>query len=600
MKIRDKLIAATLILSLTVTMGGCAVTVGDGRDQDPAGVAEASDEASAASLEETPQETTEETTTEEASGEEATEEEKGKVCILYTSDVHCGIDEGFGYAGLQQIRESFEKQGYATLLVDDGDYVQGELVGTLDKGESMIGLMNDLHYDAATIGNHEFDYGMDRFFELTDMADFSIVSCNFTHEDKPVFDPYVIKEAAGHKIAFVGISTPTTIVTSTPGYFCDENGNFVYGFMQDETGQAVYDAVQEAVDDARDQGAEFVYVLAHLGNEASASPWTYADVISHTDGIDVFLDGHSHDTEQVVMKNKDGAEVPRSAVGTKLNCVGYSLINEDGEIEKTDILSWPNKDGAPGLLGIENAIEEQVQAALAKADEEMKKVVAHSDVDLTINDPTETDGSGNPLRRIRIAETNLGDLCADAYRDQSGADVAFVNGGGIRTSIEKGDITYGDIVSVHPFGNQLTEIEVTGQQILDALEWGAKTLPDEDGGFIQVSGLTYEIHMDVKSPCRKDESGMFTGISGERRVQNVKVGGADIDPKKTYTLAGHDYMLLNHGDGFTMFDGANVTKSQVKIDNQVLIDYIVDTLGGTVGKEYDDPYGEGRIVIIDD
>ncbi len=596
MRIQEKLIAAALILSLTLTMGGCAVTVGDGRDQVPAGVAEVSDEASAASFVETPQEPAEEA----PSQEEETEEEKGRVCILYTSDVHCGIDEGFGYAGVKQIRDGLEKQGYTTLLVDDGDYVQGELVGTLDKGEAIITLMNDLHYDVATVGNHEFDYGMERFLELTDMAEFSIVSCNFVRGEETVFDPFVIKEAAGHKIAFVGITTPMTIITSTPKYFCDENGNYIYGFLQDDTGQGVYDAVQKAVDDARAQGADLVYAVAHLGNEAVSSPWTYAEVIENTTGIDVFLDGHSHDTDQVVMKNKDGEDVVRSAVGTKLSCVGYSFIDEDGEIEKTDIWSWPNKDGAPGLLQIENGIEDQVQAALAKVDDEMKEVVAHSDVDLTINDPEETDSSGNPVRRIRIAETNLGDLCADAYRDQSGADIAFVNGGGIRTSIEKGDITYGNIVAVHPFGNQLTEIEVTGRQILDALEWGAKALPDEDGGFIQVSGLTYEIHMDVKSGCTEDEKSMFTGVSGKRRVQNVKVGGEDIDPEKTYTLAGHDYMLLNNGDGFTMFDGAKVLKSQIKLDNQVLIDYIVGTLGGNVGKEYDDPYGEGRIVIVDD
>jgi 2',3'-cyclic-nucleotide 2'-phosphodiesterase (5'-nucleotidase family) len=225
--------------------------------------------------------------------------------------------------------------------------------------------------------------------------------------------------------------------------------------------------------------------------------------------------------------------------------------------------------------------------------------VASTKVDLTISDPEVVDSNGKPIRIIRRTETNLGDLCADAYRDQSGADIAFVNGGGIRVSIEKGDITYGDIIAVHPFGNMLTVIEVSGQQILDALEWGAKAVPGENGGFIQVSGLTYEIDATIDSPCVEDDNSMFVKIKGKRRVSNVMVGDKPIDPKAKYTLAGHDYMLLGHGDGFTMFDGATVLQDRVKIDNQVLIDYITDTLGGTIGEEYAEPFGEGRIVIKD-
>ena len=526
-------------------------------------------------------------------------EKNGDIYILFTSDVHCGIDKGFGYAGLQQVRDTLEAQGYETILVDDGDAIQGEPIGTLSEGEAIIDLMNDLKYDVAIPGNHEFDYGMPRFLELVEKADFPYISCNFTYQDELVFEPYLIKEAAGKKIGFVGVTTPLTITASTPVYFQDENGEYVYGFMSDDTGERVYQAVQSAVDAAREEGADYVYVIGHMGNGAEFKPWTYADVISHTDGIDVFLDGHSHDTDQVIMKNKDGEDVPRSAVGTKMACIGYSHISAEGDIVETGIWSWPNKTSAPELLDIHNEIRDRVDEAQQELAEELDKVVASTAVTLTINDPEAVDSSGNPVRMIRRAETNLGDLCADAARDQSGADIAFVNGGSIRVSIEKGDITFGNILAVHPFGSMLCVLEVTGQQILDALEWSCRSVPDENGGFNQVSGLTFEINSAIDSPCKADKDGMCTGIEGERRVQNVMVGGEALDPEKTYTLAGYDYQLRQQGDGYTAYDGAPVLQDNVKLDNQVLIDYIVDTLGGNVGGEYADPYGEGRITVLE-
>ena len=526
-------------------------------------------------------------------------EKNGDIYILFTSDVHCGIDKGFGYAGLQQVRDTLEAQGYETILVDDGDAIQGEPIGTLSEGEAIIDLMNDLNYDVAIPGNHEFDYGMPRFLELVEKADFPYISCNFTYLDELVFEPYIIKEAAGKKIGFVGVTTPLTITASTPVYFQDENGEYVYGFMSDDTGERVYQAVQSAVDAAREEGADYVYVIGHMGNGAEFKPWTYADVISHTDGIDVFLDGHSHDTDQVIMKNKDGEDVPRSAVGTKMACIGYSHISAEGDIVETGIWSWPNKTSAPELLDIHNEIRDRVDEAQQELAEELDQVVASTAVTLTINDPEEVDSSGNPVRMIRRAETNLGDLCADAARDQSGADIAFVNGGSIRVSIEKGDITFGNILAVHPFGSMLCVLKVTGQQILDALEWSCRSVPDENGGFNQVSGLTFEINSAIDSPCKADKDGMCTGIEGERRVQNVMVGGEALDPEKTYTLAGYDYQLRQQGDGYTAYDGAPVLQDNVKLDNQVLIDYIVDTLGGNVGGEYADPYGEGRITILE-
>ena len=534
-----------------------------------------------------------------ADDEAAAVERSADIVILFTSDVHCGIDQGFGYAGLSEIYDHLVAQGNKVILVDDGDNIQGEPIGTMTKGEALVDLMNKVGYSVAIPGNHEFDYGMEQFLSLAKQAKFSYVSCNFNHEGELVFDPYVIRELDGMKVAFVGVTTPKTLTSSTPRYFQDENGEFVYGFFQDETGEGVYNAVQSAVDDARAEGADYVVVLGHMGNEEECHPWTYSDVISNVSGIDVFLDGHSHDTDQVVMKDKDGKEVIRAACGTKLSCIGWCRIDTEGKIT-TGLYTWNNNESAPALLGIANKTSALVDKATSALEKKLKEVVASSEVLLTINDPEEVDANGKPIRMVRRAETNLGDLCADAYRIQSGADIAFVNGGGIRVSINAGKITLNDILKVHPFGNAMCVIEVTGQQILDALEWGARAVPGENGGFLQVSGLSYEIHSYIESPCKSDENSMFAGIEGERRVQNVLVDGKPIDPEATYTLASHDYMLLNNGDGYTMFDGAPLLQDRVKLDNQVLIDYITETLKGVIGEEYEDLTGEGRIVIVEE
>ena len=526
-------------------------------------------------------------------------EKNGEIYILYTSDVHCAIDQGFGYTGLQQIRDTLEAQGYETILVDDGDSIQGETLGTLTKGEAMIDLMNAMKYDVAIPGNHEFDYGMDRFFELVEKAEFPYICCNFTFKDELVFEPYIIKECAGRKIAFVGVDTPATITSSTPVFFQDDSGEYVYGFMQDDTGEALYDAVQKAVDDARAEGAELVYLLAHLGIGPAVAKWTYADVLSNTSGIDVMFDGHSHDTDQVTMKNKDGDTVVRSACGTKLECIGYSHISADGKILKTGIWSWPNSDALPDLTGIENSMTPVVEETLEKLRERLGKIVARSAVELTMNDPVEKDSSGNPIRMVRRAETNIGDFCADALRAVTGAEIAILGGGGIRKNIAKGEITYGDIINVHPYNNQVCVISATGQQILDALEWGAHLIPGEFGGFMQVSGLSYTIDATVPSPCSSNENSMFTGVEGQRRVKDVYVGDQPLDPEKYYSVAGTDYVLLNNGDGLTAFDGAEVLQDGVKLDNQALIDYVTDFLNGEIGAEYADPYGTGRITIYD-
>ena len=536
-----------------------------------------------------------------AEGEEPAKE----IVVLYTNDVHCGVTDGMGYVGVARVKAALEAAGKEVILVDNGDAVQGDVIGTLSKGESIVELMNDVGYDVATIGNHEFDYGMDQFKKNVSLAKFQYVCCNFL-DDKgaAVLKPYTIIEKAGKKIAFVGIDTPEAFTKSTPKYFQDGEGNFIYSFCEGNDGQDLYNKVQETVDAARAEGADYVIALAHLGVDYQSAPWTASEVIVNTTGIDVVLDGHSHTDfklaygqDFVAVKNKEGNEVIHTSTGTKLANVGILTIAGDKITAKLVDTSAMKFMDMAGLLAEDNGVGEVVKAAIAKNEELVNTVVAHTDVDLVIKDPV----SGE--RIVRNQETNLGDLCADAYRAMGETDIAFVNGGGVRDTIPAGDVTYGQIIKVHPFGNALCTVEATGQEILDALEMSVSSMPGESGGFLQVSGLKFTVDMNVDSTVVKDEKKMFVEVSGDRRIKDVEVLQADgsyapIDPAKTYTLACHNYLLKDMGDGYTMFADNKFLSENVMLDNQVLINYIVEKLGGTVGADYVDPYGQGRITIV--
>lgn len=525
------------------------------------------------------------------------QEESGDIAILYTNDVHCAVNADeengvLGYAAVAGMKKELQESGYDVALVDAGDAIQGEAIGTLSNGAYLVDIMNAVGYDAAIPGNHEFDYGMENFLSLTEAAEYPYISCNFMdlRSDETVFEPYTILELGGKKLAFVGITTPRTITSSTPAYFQDENGEYIYGFCQDEDGTALYETVQAAVDAAKEEGAELVIALAHLGIEAGTSPWMSTELIENTTGIDVVLDGHSHSTvEGEKVKNKEGKEVLLTSTGTKLAAVGQLTISAEGEISSELVTGTDARDAE---------VQSKIDGITAEFEADLQEVVGETTVDLVINEPSTLDQT-EKIRLIRSAETNLGDFCADAYRYVTGADIALVNGGGVREDILAGDITYNDIISVHPYGNAVCMVEATGQQVLDALECGAMVTPEEFGGFQQVSGLTYEIDVDTPSSVKLDDNGMFVGVDGEYRVKNVMVGEEPLDPEKTYTVASHNYMLKNGGDGMNMFMECEILLDEVMLDNQALIEYLKTGLNGVVGEQYKEPYGEGRIIAAD-
>ena len=517
----------------------------------------------------------------------APSESAAETVILFTNDAHCHVNDGIGYSGLAAYKDEMEKTGADVLLVDDGDEVQGGSIGTLTKGDSIVSMMNDVGYDIAIPGNHEFDYGMDRYLELTKKMDFPVICANLINlrTGKPVFEPYVIKEAGGRKIAFVGVTTPTTITSTAPKYFQDENGEYLYGFCQGDGGNRLYETVQNAVGSAKEDGADIIVLIAHLGIDDADSPYMSTDVISHTSGIDVVLDGHSHSTvEMEKVKNKDGKNVILSQTGCFMAAIGKLTIDAAGNMKTELITDYDTKD---------QKVQSEIDEEEASYNEKLQEVIGSTGFDLM---STHEDGK---TWLVRNNETNMGDFVADAYRYATGAQIAIINGGGVRANIMKGDVTYGDLLNVNPFSNALCIRKVTGEELSDALDYSVGFFPDDFGGFLQVSGITFDVDYDVKSQVKLDDNKMFAGFAGDdRRVSNIMVGDEPLDPSKEYEVASIEYILFNQGNGYSMFTGDRVELDGYIEDIDALIQYL-DSMKGKVSEEYAEVSGRERIHVKD-
>lgn len=515
--------------------------------------------------------------------------ESKDIVILYTNDVHCAADDNIGYAGLVAYRAEMLKTTDYVSLVDAGDALQGGVLGTLSKGKYLVDIMNKVGYNVIVPGNHEFDYGMSRFLELAKLQSTSYVCCNFIDlkTNKPVFDSYKMITYGSVKVAYVGIDTPESFSKSTPAYFQDSSGNYIYSFCEGNNGADLYKAVQTAVDSAKAAGANYVVAVGHCGIDTQSAPWRSTDIIANVSGLTAFIDGHSHSViASQNVKDKSGKTVVLTSSGTKLTAIGKVVIKADGSVTSDLVASYTTKD---------NTVATYVSEIKAKNDTLLKTVVAKTSVDLTIKN---SDGT----RAVRSKETNIGDLVADAYRTVGGADIGWVNGGGVRDSIATGDITYSQIIAVNPYGNTLCVCQASGQEIIDALEMASRSYPDENGGFLQVSGIKYTIDATYASTVVVDDKKMFVKVGGIRRVNDVqvlnKITGAyePIVLTKTYTLASHNYMLKSGGDGINMFMDNKYTLEDIMIDNQVLISYITETLKGVVPASYG--MSQSRITLV--
>ena len=550
--------------------------------------------------------------------------EKSEVTILYTNDVHTYIDKQapeLTYAAIAALKQSYQNAGKKVLLVDAGDHVQGTAYGSMDQGASIIELMNAAGYDAATPGNHEFDYGMDRAKELMRDADFPYLSCNWVdlRTNLRVLPEIKVFVRGGVRIAFVGITTPETFTKSTPAYFMNKaQTKYIYDILGGEDGQKLYSAVQKAVDKAKCL-ADVVIGLGHLGVDPSSSPWTSEEVIAHTTGFDAFIDGHSH----TVMENKQVADasgrlVTLTQTGSYFANVGEMTIAPDGTISTRLVSTYDQEDPA---------VAAEQAAWVSTVDDMLGEKIAVADTKFYITDPA------TGKRRIRSGETNLGDFVADGIYtyfnevEQLHCDIAIMNGGGIRSDEDAGYWTFKTCKQVSPFGNVACLMSVTGKQIQDALEFAARFAGaegKENGGFLQVAGATYEIHTDIPNTVQTDDKNVWIGsATGTPRVQNVKIYDrangtyVPLDENKTYALAGMNYTLRNLGDGFAMFDGAELIKDYVSEDYLVMSTYAM-IFGGVDAEglphlssansvlaeypgyllDYENPYGAGRISIL--
>ena len=550
--------------------------------------------------------------------------DKSDVTILYTNDVHTYIDKQspkLTYAAIADLKQSYQNAGKDVLLVDAGDHVQGTAYGSMDEGASIIKLMNAAGYDVATPGNHEFDYGMDRAKAIMKEADFPYLSCNWVdlRTTLRVLPSVKVFVRGGRRIAFVGVTTPETFTKSTPAYFMDKaQRKYIYDIQGGEDGKKLYDAVQKAIDKAK-LLADVVIGLGHLGVDPSSSPWTSEEVIAHTSGFDAFIDGHSH----TVMENKQvqdasGKAVTLTQTGSYFANVGEMTIAADGTITTKLI---------PTHEGMDAGIAAMQTGWVNTVDDMLGEKIAVGDSDFYVSDPA------TGKRRIRSAETNLGDFVADGIYtyfnevEKLHCDVAIMNGGGIRADVPAGDWTFKTCKQVSPFGNVACLMSVTGKQIQDALEFAARFAGEdgkENGGFLQVAGATYEIHTDIPNTVQTDEKNVWIGsATGTPRVQNVeiydKASGSylPLDPGATYALAGMNYTLRNLGDGFAMFDGAELIKDYVSEDYLVMSTYAMIFDGADAAGlphlssansplaaypgyllNYEQPYGAGRITIL--
>ncbi len=519
------------------------------------------------------------------------------IIVLYTNDVHCGVSDNIGYAGLAAYQSYVEEQTPYVTLVDLGDAIQGGIIGAISKGEYPIDIMNEVGYDLAVLGNHEFDYGMEQLSALLAKAEATYISANISYTgegENPLseVEPYQIISYGNVDVAYIGLTTPWSITSSTPTYFMDENGNYVFDFSV-QTPDAFYACVQENIDECRAAGAEYVILCTHLGDADSEQPYTSVEVIQNIDGVDAVLDAHSHSTIPCrVVKDKSGDEVLLSSTGTKLATIGQMTITASGSISVGLITHYDEKDAR---------IQEFIAGVEAELEAEAGRTVALNNTPLTCYD---TDGS----RMVRNRETAIGNMCADAYRHVTGAQIAVINGGGVRADLDAGEVTYGDIIAVNPFGNMLCMVKATGQEILDTLEIAYANVQavaseggvavGENGGFLHLSGLRVTIDTSVESTVTFDEIGMVTGIGDARRVSEVLVEQEDgsyalLDPNAVYTFASHDYLIKNGGDGSNIMSDNELLINDGISDYQALIEYIESLEGDLSAYSSTD----GRITI---
>lgn len=498
------------------------------------------------------------------------------IVILFSSDVHGKPEDNLGYAGLKAYENEVKKENRYVSVVDGGDSIGGSMLSAVSKGKYSVESMNLAGYAVAVPGVHDFDHGVEQLRgTLAPLAEFDYVSCNFirTSDNQAVFSPFKLEVYGSKMVAYVGISDPLTASKSSADF------GTAYDFCSGGNGAELYYRVQNAVDMARAFGAEYVIAVAHLSDDAS-SPYSAQSVIKNTEGLTAVIQGGTHSAfAGQSIKDSGGNTVLLSSAGSGLKNIGVLTIKTNETLEAKLIGNYNLRDVK---------VQDGIKTLQAKYNSSLTKDFAATTSRL---EAVSTSGT----RVVDKGETNLGDLTADAYREATGADVALVESRELRGSLALGSISYKDVLQVLPEGKPIGVAAVSGADLMDALEMSARLYPNSNGGFFQISGLTYDIQETVIPSVSLDGFGNFRGISGQYRVTNVMVNGAELDLFATYKVAGTEE-LLSGSTGYTMFKNGTMLQTGVTSDNLAVIAYLTDNLKGTAGGRY--AKSQGRVDSI--
>lgn len=504
------------------------------------------------------------------------EDLSGHTIILHTNDVHGGIA---GYAAVAGLKQAYQDAGAAVLLADAGDFIQGDPTVSVSQGATAVELMNLAGYDVAIPGNHEFDYGYDNLKTLAGQADFPILAANILQgEDLALEGGTAIFQPQGEdgiKIGVFGLDTPETATKAHPDKI--QGLSFL-------AGDELFACAQAQVDELTAQGCDYIICLGHLGIDAESTGNRSLDLLAKVTGIDVFIDGHSHSTLEDILAVTDGTgkvgETYLTSTGTKLENVGVVDIAPDGTITTENLTM--DEITALGVTP-DATVADRAAAIQAEIDADYGTVFAKTEVNLE-----------GEKADVRTRETNLGDLIADAMLWQAGqdnaeVDAAVTNGGGIRASIAAGDITKKDINTVLPFGNTLYVVEVTGAELLEALEASTYCTPEAVGAFPQVAGIQFTINTGAPFVSSENYPDSTYGKPAEiNRVMIQTVGGQAFDADETYTIVTNDFLGAG-GDTYYAFKAATSGYDTGVPLDEVVMDYITAQLGGVVTA---DQYGQ--------
>ena len=532
-------------------------------------------------------------------------EKSNDIVILHTNDVHCGVQDSIGYDGLMLYKKQLLQKHNNVILVDAGDHIQGGTIGQITSGEAIIDIMNELEYDVVTLGNHEFDYGIEQLETIKNSLTCGYISSNYCYKKnkESIYPPYKIIEKSGKKIGFIGVATPETLTKSYLITLLDDKGELIYDFLTENHNQELYERVQKHIDELQEKKVDYIIILAHMGKGGdSLEEDTSIELLKNLKNVNALIDGHTHLIYSEKTPDKNNNNVILVQTGTKLTNIGVLTIHENGTLSHENIDEVPydptlaeqtlNVTRSSKIRYIDKDMSEFLNDIYDSFSDKLNEVIGKSDFLINVyKNATESTDSHTQLSRI--GENALCNLVADSMRELGEGDITILNAGTVRADINKGNITYQNVLNVLPYSDDIIVKEITGQTILEALEFGVRNFPEQNARFPQVSHITYKLDTSINSSVVVDENKVFKKLGGENRVYDIKINGEKLDLKKKYTISSR-YFILNGGDGYSMFANCETIKTSLGVDNEVLLHYIRNNSNGTIPIKY--KAAEGRLL----